>query len=112
MEQSGGQFVEQTTHIFDLARYLAGDVAEVYANAAVRLLGEVESFNVTDVGAANLKFAGGAIGTIHNTCLLKMGWQTELVVFTPDGQAGTRSTLGRAICKAGCVLSFAVVYLQ
>src|SRR5262249_39514136 len=65
LEESGGQFVEQTTHIFDLARYLAGDVTEVYANATVRALQDVERFNVTDVGAANLKFKSGAIGTIH-----------------------------------------------
>lgn len=84
LEQSGGQFVEQTTHIFDLARYLAGDVDEVYANATIRALREVENFNVTDVGAANLKFTSGAIGTIHNTCLLKMGYTTGLTVLTPD----------------------------
>lgn len=85
LEESGGQFVEQTTHIFDLARYVAGDVTEVYAHAAVRALAHVERFNVTDVGAANLKFASGAIGTIHNTCLLKgIGWNTGLVVFTPE----------------------------
>jgi myo-inositol 2-dehydrogenase / D-chiro-inositol 1-dehydrogenase len=84
LEESGGQFVEQTTHIFDLARYLAGDVEEVYANATTRALQEVENFNVTDVGAANLKFKSGAIGTIHNTCLLKVGYTTGLTVLTPD----------------------------
>jgi myo-inositol 2-dehydrogenase/D-chiro-inositol 1-dehydrogenase len=85
LEQSGGQFVEQTTHIFDLARYLAGDVEEVYANATTRELQDVENFNVTDVGAANLRFTSGAIGTIHNTCLLKgMGYQTGLVVLTRE----------------------------
>jgi myo-inositol 2-dehydrogenase / D-chiro-inositol 1-dehydrogenase len=84
LEESGGQFVEQTTHIFDLARYLVGDVTEVYANATVRALQNVEKFNVTDVGAANLKFANGAIGTIHNTCLLQMGYTTGLHVLTPE----------------------------
>ena len=84
LDQSGGQFVEQTTHIFDLARYLAGDVEEVYAHAATRALQEVENFTVTDVGAANLRFKSGAIGTIHNTCLLKMGYTTGLTVLTPD----------------------------
>lgn len=85
LEQSGGQFVEQTTHIFDLARYLAGEVEEVYANATTRALQDVEAFNVTDVGAANLKFASGAIGTIHNTCLLKgIGYTTGLTVITPE----------------------------
>jgi myo-inositol 2-dehydrogenase/D-chiro-inositol 1-dehydrogenase len=77
--------VEQTTHIVDLARYLAGDVEEVFANATTRALQDVENLNVTDVGAANLKFRSGAIGTIHNTCLLKgMGYQTGLTVLTPD----------------------------
>lgn len=84
LEQSGGQFVEQTTHIFDLARYFAGDVEEVYANATTRALHEVENFNVTDVGAASLKFKSGAIGTIHNCCLLKMGYQSGLTILTPD----------------------------
>jgi predicted dehydrogenase len=85
LEQSGGQFVEQTTHIFDLARYLVGDVEEVYANATTRALQDVENFNVTDVGAANLKFKSGAIGTIHNCCLLKgMGYMTGLSVVTPE----------------------------
>jgi len=85
LEQSGGQFVEQTTHIFDLARYLVGDVEEVYANATTRGLQDVENFNVTDVGAANLKFTNGAIGTIHNCCVLKgFGYMTGLTVITPE----------------------------
>src|SRR5215208_311322 len=32
--QSGGQMVEQTTHIFDLARVLVGDVTELFAMTA------------------------------------------------------------------------------
>jgi predicted dehydrogenase len=102
MEQSGGQFVEQTTHIFDLARYFAGDVTEVYANATVRALGDVENFSVTDVGAASLKFAGGAIGTIHNTCLLKgFGYNTGLVVVTPEMVAELMSGSGCKLIEAG-----------
>jgi myo-inositol 2-dehydrogenase / D-chiro-inositol 1-dehydrogenase len=31
-----------------------------------------------------LKFANGAIGTIHNTCLLQMGYTTGLHVITPE----------------------------
>src|SRR5438105_12126860 len=33
-EKSGGQLVEQTTHTVDLARYLMGEVAEVFAAGA------------------------------------------------------------------------------
>lgn len=84
MDGSGGQFVEQTTHIFDLARYLVGEIIEVSAYTALRALQEVESLDVPDVGSANLRFANGAIGTIHNTCLLKVGYHTGLSIITPD----------------------------
>jgi predicted dehydrogenase len=34
LDQSGGQLVEQCTHIVDLARYLVGDIRRVYCRAA------------------------------------------------------------------------------
>lgn len=73
MEQSGGQFVEQTTHIIDLARYLVGEVKRVYAAAALRSMHDVENLNVPDVGTATLEFVNGAVGTINNTCMLGAG---------------------------------------
>lgn len=82
--QSGGQMVEQTTHIVDLARYLAGDVVEVYAAYGTRALGHVPNFDVGDVGTATLKFASGAVGTINNSCLLNVGYTTALHILTPD----------------------------
>jgi myo-inositol 2-dehydrogenase/D-chiro-inositol 1-dehydrogenase len=66
---SGGQFVEQTTHIVDVARYLAGDVVAVYAQMSTRALGDVENFTATDVGTVTLRFASGAVGTISNACI-------------------------------------------
>lgn len=85
MDQSGGQFVEQTTHIVDLARYLVGDIAEVYGVMTNRRLHkEVENYSVYDVGSVVIKFANGVIGAIHNTCLLNMGWRVGLDVVTPD----------------------------
>lgn len=93
MDGSGGQFVEQTTHIVDIARYLVGDIVEVSAYMTTRALHEVENFDVTDVGSVNVKFANGAIGTIHNTCLLKMGYTVALHVLTPDLIAEVSGTL-------------------
>ena len=85
MDMSGGQLVEQTTHIVDVARYLCGDIVEVYAAMATRALNDVEDFTVTDVGTFTAKFANGAVGTISNTCLLKgFGYTVELHVVTPD----------------------------
>lgn len=73
MEQSGGQFVEQTTHILDLARYLVGDVKRVYAAADLRCMQDVENINVPDVGTATLEFENGVVGTMNNTCMLGSG---------------------------------------
>lgn len=84
LEMSGGQIVEQTTHIFDLARYLVGDIVRVSAVTALRALKDVPDLNVPDVGVVNVWFASGAIGCIANTCMLRMGYTTGVHVITSD----------------------------
>ena len=76
MAESGGQFVEQTTHIVDLARYFAGEVESVQALYALRGLQDVENLDVPDVGTVNMTFESGAVGNISNTCLLA-NWGTS-----------------------------------
>ncbi len=71
-ELSGGQMVEQTTHIFDLARLLVGEVVEVYALGGRVNRPEFPDLDVFDVSVASLRFASGAVGTVASTCLL--GW--------------------------------------
>lgn len=84
-ELSGGQMVEQTTHIVDLARDLCGEIEEVYAAMTTRALGDVENFTADDVGTMTVRFASGAIGTISNTCLLKgFGYTVGLHIVTPE----------------------------
>lgn len=84
MRQSGGQMVEQTTHIFDLARYLCGEVSEVYAACSTRALKDVADLDVPDVGTATLRFASGAVGTISNTCILNVPYTVGLHVVSKD----------------------------
>lgn len=69
---SGGQMVEQTTHIFDLARHLVGEAASVYAVASRTDRPEFPQADIRDVSVATLHFETGAVGTISSTCLL--GW--------------------------------------
>jgi len=84
-EQSGGQMVEQTTHIVDLARYLAGEITQVYAAYALRAMHEfVQDVTTPDVGSVTLHFASGAVGSITNTCLLDQGYTVGLDVLTRD----------------------------
>ncbi len=84
LEMSGGQIVEQTTHIFDLARFVVGDITQVSATTALRALHDVPDLNVPDVGVVTVWFANGAIGCIANTCMLRMGYTVGLHVLTPN----------------------------
>lgn len=68
---SGGQFIEQTTHLVDLLRYIAGEVEEVYAAYSSRIIHEQhEGVTVPDVGTVTLKLSSGAVANISNTCVL------------------------------------------
>lgn len=64
---SGGQVVEQATHVLDLLRVLVGEVAEV---TALEAASTAPGRDVPDAAAAVLRFASGAVGTVSTSCLL------------------------------------------
>jgi myo-inositol 2-dehydrogenase/D-chiro-inositol 1-dehydrogenase len=68
-DRSGGQVLEQTTHVFDLARRLVGEVDAV---EAVELTPSAPG-DVPPAASATLLFASGAIGTVASTSIL--GWR-------------------------------------
>lgn len=96
---SGGQTVEQATHLFDVARVLVGEVEGGWATGSRSPDGPGD---ILDVCTAALRFASGAVGSFSNSCLLprahRIGvelvapglglWLTEhqLVVTDPDGE--------------------------
>jgi predicted dehydrogenase len=71
---SGGQTIEQTTHVLDVARGLAGEVTEVHAfGARAAVTSPARSAAGADIDAvtvASLRFASGALGTVASSCLL------------------------------------------
>lgn len=70
-EKSGGQVVEQTTHVFDLARFFGGEVAAVAAAASGGLMEKlVEDFDVDDASSVVLKFRQGAVANITSACIM------------------------------------------
>jgi predicted dehydrogenase len=79
--QSGGQMVEQTTHIFDLARVLVGDVTSVYAATVNRHRPAFPDADVASVSTATLHFASGAVGNISSTCILNWPHRIGLHLF-------------------------------
>ncbi|MEA3485537.1 MAG: Gfo/Idh/MocA family oxidoreductase, partial [Candidatus Aerophobetes bacterium] len=80
-DASGGQIVEQATHIFDLARYFAGEVDKLYAQRSQGLMSNIENYSVDDASCVSLHFRNGTIGTISSTCLLqrKGRWGINLI---------------------------------
>lgn len=79
-ELSGGQMVEQTTHMFDLARYLVGDVVSVSALGFRGLVDDVEGYTLDDASVVNLRFALGAVGNISSSCVLGRGGRSGLTL--------------------------------
>lgn len=81
---SGGQIVEQATHLFDIARHLAGEATVVGRAAGRHDRPEIPGMEVPDVSAALLQYDGGAIGVFSATCLLSAR-ATAHVQFVCDG---------------------------
>lgn len=96
MDGSGGQVVEQTTHMFDLLRYLCGEVAEVHAVASTGCMTKVEHFDVHDSSVVSLRLKNGATGVVSSTCVARHGGGVGVEIVTSDNTvsfAGGRVTV-------------------
>ena len=69
--ESGGQIVEQTIHLYDMARLLFGEVDTVYAAAGKGIMVDIENYDVEDYSSVVLTFANGIIGNIITGDYLK-----------------------------------------
>lgn len=84
---SGGIFLDMTVHDFDMARFIGGEVEEVYANAAVTVDEAIGEAGNVDTALIALKFKNGAIGVIDNCRKACYGYDQRLEVFGTGGQA-------------------------
>jgi predicted dehydrogenase len=84
-DRSGGQVVEQLTHVVDLARVLLGEVAEVFAVGT--RIGSTDDAadrgDVDDATAATVRFLSGAVATLAATSLLNAKHRAGLHLFGP-----------------------------
>ena len=91
---SGGQYVEQVVHTIDLARYLGGEVEEVYAFAArgfnKKLPQLVSNYTNDDAMVVSLKFAHGGVGNLMASCSTPAGGGIFLNIWA--GQHGAKFT--------------------
>ncbi|MGI8643052.1 MAG: Gfo/Idh/MocA family protein [Thermomicrobiales bacterium] len=75
---SGGQTVEQATHLFDLARFLLGEAAVEAALAKHPPEPVLPGADVAGVSAALLRFVDGVPGSFTSTCLLAVSTPAHL----------------------------------
>jgi len=72
-QTSGGQHNEQTTHVFDLARFLFGEVLSVFCKGRRGLITDVEGYDIEDASICTLTFESGLVCEISSSCASKMG---------------------------------------
>ena len=102
--ESGGQAVEQTTHIFDMARYLFGEVSAVQGAGRTGLMTHVPNYDVEDASAVTLYFKSGLVGTIFSACFLGVGNKSGIDIWCPDAYIEYRERTSLKIVEKSSTL--------
>jgi predicted dehydrogenase len=79
-DRSGGQFVEQVTHLFDVARVLVG---EVTGGSAVGSRTDDAPGDILEVATAALTFEGGAVGSFTSSCTAPPRFRIGIEITAP-----------------------------
>lgn len=67
-KMSGGQVVEQSTHVFDTLRLFLGEVDEVHAFGE-RHVSAAKIADFEECSVVNMRFGSGAIGSVTSSCV-------------------------------------------
>jgi len=65
--KSGGQLLEQVIHMFDLLRYLGGEVSSVYSRQDNIFHREQADYTIEDVSATVVNFRSSGLGVVYAT---------------------------------------------
>ncbi len=96
---SGGMFLDMTIHDFDMVRFLTGkEVADVYANATVKVDPEIGEAGDVDTAIITMKLEDGSLAVIDNSRKAVYGYDQRAEVFGSKGQvAVSNDTLSTAV---------------
>jgi myo-inositol 2-dehydrogenase / D-chiro-inositol 1-dehydrogenase len=86
LAKSGGLFLDQAIHEFDIARFLMGEVAEVNAWGTVRFHPDAEELADIDTATTLLRFSSGALGVVENSRRAVYGYDIVTEVFGENGK--------------------------
>jgi myo-inositol 2-dehydrogenase/D-chiro-inositol 1-dehydrogenase len=98
---SGGQVLEQATHILDLMRCLVGECRVVAARAADAPADLRRDVDIRDVSVTLLAFESGAIGSLATTRLLDRGQRAGLEAFSVGRSLALEVSPHRLVVRDG-----------
>jgi len=92
IKASGGLLKDMTIHDFDMARYLAGDVAQLHAFGANLVDPDIGKLGDIDTCTVSLRAKSGALVQISNSRRCAYGYDQRIEAFGASGmlQAGNR----------------------
>ena len=77
---SGGQFVEQCTHLVDASRYIAGEIKRVSAFSAKGFVKDVTDYATEDAMTVSVEYSSGAVGSFFTGCFPRTGGNIGLTL--------------------------------
>lgn len=86
LKTSGGLLVDMGIHDLDLARFLVGEVAEVYAIGGALVNPELREFGLFDTAVGTLRFENGAVGSIEVALRTTYGYDIRTEVLGQKGR--------------------------
>jgi L-ribulose-5-phosphate 3-epimerase len=81
-ERSGGQLLDQAIHIFDLLRYMVGEVRRLQAFGGNTIMGKSPTMTVEDSSVLAIEFASGAVGSHSHSWVVRQA-VSEIELFSP-----------------------------
>ncbi|RIH89251.1 MULTISPECIES: Gfo/Idh/MocA family oxidoreductase [Thermaceae] len=86
LKTSGGLLVDMGIHDLDSARFLVGEVAEVYAVGGALAEPELKQYGLFDTAVATLRFESGAVGTLEVALRTAYGYDIRCEVLGEKGR--------------------------
>ena len=101
LRPSGGIFLDMMIHDFDMARFLMGEVEEVFASGAILVDPGFAAEDDFDTAIALLKFKSGAIGTIDDSRKSTFGYDQRVEILGSKGKIETGNRHSNEVVVSG-----------
>lgn len=90
----GGTLLDNGCHLFDLARFFAGEVAKVTTQVATRQ----HRTELEDTAQVSLRFASGALGSLE-AAWTATGWEEGFWIYGTEGSLEVSNRLGPPVLR-------------